>query len=193
MHEKFRHTIKTLSPVPDDQLDRLVRIAKLKEYSRGDYFLRADTTPTSFGFNLEGLFRYYYLDRKGVEYTKDFIPEGRFVISYSAMIQRTPSYFSIEALEDSRVLVIGYDAWHKIIQSHNCWTELVNVLLQQAFMFKEKRERQFLLDDAETRYLDFIHEFPNMEGRVKQYLIASYLGITPVALSRIRRKLNILT
>lgn len=193
MHEKFRHTIKALSPVPDDQLDRLVRIAKLKKYGRGDYFLRADTTPKSFGFNLEGLFRYYYLDRKGVEYTKDFIPEGRFVISYSAMIQRTPSYFSIEALEDSRVLVIGYDAWHKIIQSHNCWTELVNVLLQQAFMFKEKRERQFLLDDAETRYLDFINEFPNMEGRVKQYLIASYLGITPVALSRIRKKLNLLT
>lgn len=172
---------------------RLEEMARPKTIAKGRHFLHAGDTPTQFGFILSGLFRYYYVDRKGHEFTKDFIPQGRFVISYSAMIQGRESFFAIQALEDSRVLVITYRDWQSLIGSHICWTRVVSVLIERAFMWKEKREKEFLLDDAETRYRTFLDEFPGLEKRVKQYLIASYLGITPVALSRTRKKLNLLT
>ncbi|NNF98122.1 MAG: Crp/Fnr family transcriptional regulator [Desulfobacteraceae bacterium] len=193
MHHTFIKTIKTLAPIPDNQIDKLMALTTQKQIRKGDHFLQAGTIPEQFGYNLGGLFRYYYIDQKGNDYTKGFIPENMFVISYSAMLQHTPSYFSIQALEDSRILVIAYKEWQKLIESNNCWISLTKVLVDRAFIFKEKREREFLLDDAETRYRTLLNEFPNLKKRVKQYHIASYLGITPVALSRIRKKMNLLT
>ena len=193
MHSVFENTLRALAPIPNDQMDRLLGIATPKHVGKGEHFLRAGDIPGQFGFNVSGLFRYYYIDRKGNDYTKDFVPERRLVISYSAMIQNRESHFSIEALEDSELLVMDYAEWQQIFDEHICWTVLVKVLVENAFMFKEKREKEFLLDDAETRYRVFLDEFPDLEGRVKQYQVASYLGITPVALSRIRKKMSVLT
>ena len=63
---------------------------------------------------------------------------------------------------------------------------------EKGYATKEKRERELLLLDAESRYKSFIHEFPHLEPRIKQHMIASYLGITPIALSRIRKKMGLI-
>jgi len=118
------------------------------------------------------------------------MPERSFISSYSAMISKTPSYFSIEAIENSEVLEIPYYRWQKLLDQNPNWKNLLIKLLEKGYATKERREREFLLLDAENRYRIFLEEYTNLESRVKQRMIASYLGITPIALSRIRKKMN---
>lgn len=152
--------------------------------------MRAGQIPTEFGLVVNGLFRYVYISREGKEFTKAFMPEKSFISSYSAMISRTPSYFFIESLEHTDVLVIPYSGWQKLREQNPKWNLLLVKLLEKGYATKEKREREFLLFDAENRYKIFLEEHPTLEERVKQHMIASYLGITPVALSRIRKKMK---
>jgi CRP-like cAMP-binding protein len=185
-------TLHQLSIIPDDEAQKLARVATLQNIAQGEKFIAAGQVPRKFAFVQRGLFRYYYLDGAGKEFTKGFFPENTFVSAYSAMVKQTPSYFTIEALEDASVFVIDYEAWKKLIAGHSCWKDILIAILEKGFIKKEKREREFLLHDAETRYVEFRAEYPQLESRLTQAMVASYLGITAVALSRIRKKMGLI-
>ncbi|KYG81879.1 CRP-like cAMP-binding protein [Roseivirga ehrenbergii] len=176
------------SGVPSSETQRFLALTKLVQLKKGDRFIEAGETPKIFGFVTKGLFRFLYTDQEGKEYTKVFMPEHSFVSAYSAMVLNQASYFSIEALEDSEVLTISYASWLRLKESHPCWNELLIKVLEKAFIMKEAREREFLFLDAESRYQIFLERFPNLEHRLKQHMIASYLGIAPESLSRVRKK-----
>jgi CRP-like cAMP-binding protein len=99
-----------------------------------------------------------------------------------------PARFSIQALEESHLLVCNLQPVVELFDQHRCWERLGRKLAEQLYIKKETREAEFLLDDAETRYNNFQRAYPGLEHRLAQYHVASYLGITPVALSRIRRR-----
>ncbi len=96
----------------------------------------------------------------------------------------------IEALENSTVYELEYLEWLTLRKENSCWDLFLITLLEGAFATKEKRERELLLLDAEERYNIFKNEFPGLESRIRQHLIASYLGISPVSLSRLKNKPN---
>ncbi|MCC5940334.1 MAG: Crp/Fnr family transcriptional regulator [Balneolaceae bacterium] len=154
------------------------------------FFIRDGVIPKTFGFVCSGLFRYMYTDREGKQYTKAFMPEQSFLSSYSAMIRQAPSFYAIEALEASVVLEFDYIKWLELKESNPCWDHFLIKMLEMGYSQKEKRERELLLLDSETRYRNFLEEYPTLETRVKQHMIASFLGIAPESLSRIRKKLN---
>jgi CRP-like cAMP-binding protein len=176
--------------IPLSELQKFHAISKRNTISKGTYFIRAGEIPAKMALVLQGLFRYVYLSDTGKEYTKSFMPEGRFLSAYSSMITGQPAYFCVEALEDSTILEFSYRNWMDLRKSDPCWDRLLLDMIEKGFIAKEKRERELLLLDAESRYRIFLDEFPNLEGRVKQHIIASYLGITPERLSRIRKKMR---
>lgn len=184
--------LKEIIALPTKEENSLLKTLKLKTVKKGDHFIAAGQVPLEMAFVRSGLFRYYYLDEDGTEFTKGFFPESTFLSSYSAMVNQTSSFISIQALEDSQVEIIPYNAWKELLSSHSCWKDLLIQILEQAFAKKENREREFLLFDAETRYKRFLLQYPGLEQRLKQHLVASYLGITPVALSRTRKKMGLL-
>ncbi|WPP52409.1 Crp/Fnr family transcriptional regulator [Catalinimonas niigatensis] len=94
-------------------------------------------------------------------------------------------------MEDAEILVIDYEAWQNLHAQHRCWSDFLVAVLEKGFITKERREREFLLFDAEKRYTLFLERYPGLDQRIKQHLIASYLGITSVALSRIRKKMGV--
>ena len=191
MNKNLLISIKSITDLPKQQEEQLFHITKDESLNKGDIFIREGQIPRKFAFVNYGLFRYYYIDQKGNESTKGFSPENTFLISYTAMIQNRISYFTIEALENANISIIDYIKWKKLYEEHICWRNFLVSALEKAFEFKETREREFLLFDAETRYKLFLQRFPGLELRVKQHIIASYLGITPVALSRIRKKMGL--
>lgn len=193
MTNDFIKVLKSINNLSDDQIDKIMKISKVKNVNKGDFFIQEGEIPNKFAFTLNGLFRYYYVDKKGNEFTKGFFPEGSIISSYSAMIQNRPSYFTIEALEDSIVASIQYTDWKNLFKTNDCWKEFLIVMLEKGYCTKESREREFLLLDAEERYKSFLKSFPGYEKRIKQHLIASYLGITPVALSRVRNKMGVIS
>ena len=181
-------TLKRLIAIPSDQETLWKIICAEKKILKGQLFICPGEIPKKFAFVKSGLFRYYYLDIEGKESTKAFIESGSFIASYSAMITGGPSLLYIEALEDSIIYEVQFQDWLALRQQHKCWNELLVYMLEKAFVIKETREREFLQLDAEQRYQNFRKNFPNLESRVRQHHIASYLGITAVSLSRLRKQ-----
>lgn len=174
--------------LPEKALEELANICKHKIMDKGDYFIAAGQIPRKMAFVFKGLFRYVYTNESGNEFTKSIIAENNFISSYSAMIHNSTSYFSVEVLEEAEILEIDYLKWLEMKAKNSFWNIFLLQILEKAFCVKEKRERELLLLDAEKRYEIFVAEFPNLENRVSQQIIASYLGIQPESLSRIRRK-----
>jgi CRP-like cAMP-binding protein len=174
--------------LPDNRIDEFLSIGRIKSINASDCFIKAGEVPYKIAFVGSGLFRYVYLNDKGDEFTKGIIRENFFLSSYSAMIMGKPSFFTIEALEDSQVLEIIWKDFTQLIDNDIFWVKFLLKFVEKGYMIKEKRERDLLLLDAETRYKNFLTEFPGMDQRIKQGIIASYLGIKPETLSRIRKK-----
>lgn len=188
MQQDIISFVKNIIDLPKPEENKLLAIIHITSIKKGTYYIQAEQIPKKFAFVSEGLFRYLYIDSSGNEYTKNFIPENNFLLAYSAMILNEPSKMFIEALEDATIYDIDYSDWLALKNDHPCWNLFLIKLLEKAFIIKENRERELLLLDAEHRYKIFKKEFPTLETRVKQHLIASYLGISPVSLSRIRKK-----
>lgn len=180
-------TLNSLAILSDAEMEQLFGIAKTVTIPKGECFIRQGEVPQTFGFVCEGLFRYYYLTESGKEFTKGFFAETTFISAYSALLHHRESYFTIEALENSTIVVIEYTAWKALAKESLAWHKILLALLSKGYATKEEREREFLLFDAQTHYERFRQNYPDAEKRIKQHHIASYLGITPVALSRIRK------
>lgn len=185
MEEKLNNS-DILDHIPRNELVKIHNLLKCVQLKKDDYFLRAGEIPNRIGFNVLGLLRLFYIDSKGKDITKHFCIEKSLAISYSAFIKREPSKFSIQALEDSKLLTLTYDDYINLLNSHTCWQIAAKKLAELIFIIKENREAELLLLDANSRYQKFIKDFPNLLNRIPQYYIASYLNITPESLSRIR-------
>ena len=183
-------TIRAMADIPPEEEAKLCGITASENLKKGDTFLREGDVPQKFAFVSNGLFRYYYVNEKGNEFTKGFFPEHNFITSYTAMVRRQPSHYTVQALEDASLLVVDYNRWQILYRGHNCWMNLLFRLIETGYMKKEARERELLILSAEERYRSFLSEYPALEKRIKQRLITSYLGITPVALSRIRKEMS---
>ncbi len=189
MAHPFTSFIKRIVDLPEAEEVKVLKLLKPIKITKGEYYIREGQVPKKFAFVEKGLFRYLYINNKGTEFTKNFILENNFISAYSAMISQQPSRMFIEALEDSYVYDINYTDWLELKKGHECWNQFLVVILEKAFSIKEIRERDLLLLEAQERYDIFKREFPTLENRIKQHLIASYLGISPISLSRIRNKL----
>ncbi len=186
--QKMREELQKI--MPDDKIEALIAISQLETVKSNEYYIREGETPKKFAFVFSGLFRYVYINEKGNEFTKGIITEHNFISSYSAMISNTPSHFFIEALENAKIMSIPYSKWQLLLKTDTYWIKLLLGFVEKGFAIKEKRERDLLLLNAETRYLNFLKEYPNIEKRISQVIIASYLGIQPESLSRIRKNIH---
>lgn len=188
---RFIKTLKSFVDIPDVDIEKILKITRSKQILKGGYFIREGEMSRNFGFVQTGLLRYSYTDDRGNDFTKGFFGENSFICSYSAMIQNRVSYFSIEALENSDIFEINYEEWKRLFANELWWNKFLIALLEKGYCIKENREREFLLFSAEERYKSFLNTYPGLDKRIRQNLIASYIGITPVALSRIRKKFQL--
>lgn len=183
----FIELIKSVTDVPANQEEKFQTMISVQSLKKGEDYIREGESPRKIGFVKEGLFRYYYTSEDGVEYTKGFFDQNSVLSAYDAILENKPSYFTIEALEDSIIESVSYDPFVKLFDEDPCWNEFLVALLQKGYLAKVTRERELLLLDATQRYESFLKRYPDLEVRVKQNVIASYLGIAPESLSRIRK------
>ncbi len=183
----IKQVLNHLVSPPQTELDGILSLFGTRVLQRGEYFLRAGDQSRELAFVNSGLLRFFYQTAAGKEVNQSFIPGNQFATAYSAFLTEMPARFSIQALEESHLLVADLRPVLELCDRHRCWERLGRLLAEQLYIKKETREAEFLLDDAETRYRNFQSAYPGLESRLAQYHVASYLGITPVALSRIRR------
>lgn len=187
---RLADSMKFADSVPKEEQDKLSKRLRPIIIKRGAFFLRAGEIPQRIGFNISGLLRLFYIDPNGKEIIKHFCVENTLAISYSAFLLREASKLYIQALEDTKLLVIDYAAYRELLDGHVCWHIAARRLAELLYILKEKRESDLLLNSAQERYLQFLKDYPGIEQRLNQYHIASYLAITPESLSRIRSHLK---
>jgi CRP-like cAMP-binding protein len=187
--ELFHKTLSSFTDIPQSELVKGIERLKHLHLNKNDYFVRTGDIPDKMAFIVKGIFRVFYIAENGDEKILVFREEGRMLSAFSAFLEKKESWFNIQALEDSDLIYISFIDYKKYLTENQCWQIISSKYVEMIFIEKETRESEFLSDDAETRYKNFIQKYPGIENRIKQYHVASYLGITPVALSRIRKKL----
>jgi len=155
-----------------------------------DHWVKAGDTSLELCFILSGLLRVYYIDQAGNEVNQHFYLAGEVVAPVSAIVSDEPCQYFIQTLEDSELMLADYKALYKAGENDPEWLRLELKLMQRVFVKSARREARLLLGNAELRYKWFCKEYPELLERLTQYHVASFLGITPVSLSRLRNKLS---
>jgi CRP-like cAMP-binding protein len=161
-----------------------------RRFEKNEYLVRAGEISDSFYFIVKGLVRFFYSTEEGKEFNKNFIMENGFAGSFHSLVLGGACGYFIQALEKTNTIALPNRLLRELYERHPCWERLGRRNAENLALLKEAREKEFLLDSLETRYRRFLVEFPGLEDRISQYHIASFLGVTDVALSRIRRKIN---
>ncbi|MCB1165932.1 MAG: Crp/Fnr family transcriptional regulator [Leptospiraceae bacterium] len=174
--------------IPDEQWRRFQSLLFPRTLKTGEHLIRAGQRATDFGYVASGILREYYLSPEGAENNKAFCTAGQMTGSYFDLLSEQDSTVNIQALQDSDLLCGSFESFQKLYDSHPCWERLGRLIAEQMFVRKARREYEFLTMTASLRYARLCEEQPSLLANVPQYHIASYLGITPVALSRIRKQ-----
>jgi len=176
--------------VDSDHFAKFGLKAKLKHYKKGQLLITQGEAAPKLFFLVKGFVRYMSISPEGKEFTQSFASAPGISGSTRAMSKNVAALFSIEALED--VICLEFDWLHFFEQMklQPGFIEAYNKLLENMFIKKEEREYAFVQQSAEQRYLTFLDANPELRDKVPLKMIASHIGITPIALSRIRKKLK---
>ncbi|MBI9075249.1 MAG: Crp/Fnr family transcriptional regulator [Desulfatibacillum sp.] len=175
---------------PDEEWDKLKALFRPLHVPKHEFFIRAGEKPHMLGAIASGLFRTFCITDKGDERILAFRQEGQILGGYAPYLMNQDNWYSIQALEDSELLCFSFGDLETLSAGHPCWEKFIHNYTVRMFLEKECRERSLLMEDAAARYLSFLEGNPGLADRISQYHIASYLGISPVSLSRIRSGLK---
>lgn len=158
--------------------------------NKGDFYLQQGKVSNYLAFMVSGAMRVYHL-ANDKEYTSYFNFGGRnpFVSSYSSFISRTPSQENIHALDDSELIQIHYDDLQKLYAASPQFEKLGRLIAEYNYTLAVERIYSLQHDTAQQRYIQLLDMYPNLVNAVPHHYIASYLGITPESLSRLRKEL----
>jgi CRP-like cAMP-binding protein len=185
---ELRTYIRTLLPLPEADWEAFGSLFSEAQLNRGDYFAEEDRFENSIGFLRQGVIRAFYRSPDGTEYNKTFFTDQEFLGAYSALVGGQVNRINLQALADCRILKADYREIVQLFPQYRSIETLARLLAEKLFLEKEKREIELVLLGAQQRYQLFQNEYPNLENLIPQYHIASYLGVTPTQLSRIRAK-----
>lgn len=162
---------------------------QVKQVSSGNFLLEPGEICRHTFFVEKGLLRLYSLSENGKEHILQFASENWLLSDRDSVFFKEPSKFYIEAIEDSELIPLDSHLFKKIAALTPDFREKNEILLQNHIRHLNQRINLLLSASAKTRYLEFVKLYPDLQLRVPQWMIASYLGITPESLSRVRREL----
>lgn len=179
------NVIRQLVPLATDEEQIVETLFERHSIEAGDFFLRADEVCQYVGFINEGLLRYYVLE-DGEEHTYDFSPDQTFTCNYESFLTRMPSTRFIQAVEATTLLRISYDNLQKFYTQLQHGQQFGRLIAEQLFVVTLQKLTSFYRETADERYDTFLRLYPGLVERLPQYIVASYVGIKPQSLSRIR-------
>lgn len=187
MSELLRTNIEKRVKITDEEWQGLMKLMKLNKFKKKDILVKAGEVCEYNSFILKGCLRTFFTDEKGHEHIFQLGFEDWWASDLMSFVTGEPAHYSVEALEDTEVLQMHREDYEVLFIQFPKYERFFRILIQNAYAAAQKRMIDSMSYSAERRYLEFVKKFPFMEKRVAQHHIASYLGITPEALSRIKR------
>ena len=187
-HDLFFSTVLANTNFDDAQIAWIKSSFVPRTFRKGQLFLRPGDTSGRGGFVTRGLFRTYTIDAKGIERIIRFSPEGAWIGDLQSTTTGSPSDFFVTAIESSEALVFDPEAFERLLSAAPDHGRGFREGLQRSREAIERRIAMALHSTADERYADFVARHPALVARIPQRMLASYLGMTPGTLSRVRRE-----
>ena len=159
-----------------------------RNIKKGDFLQREGEKVRYGAFVARGFLRSYFIDNKGKEHIVQFAPENWWVSDKAGIAEDATASFFIDAIEDTTALLLDIAGHKMLIESLPAYAASFRSGMERRGAAKDKRIVNSLSATAEERYNDFLETYPSIAMRVPQHMLASYLGITPETLSRIRKQ-----
>ncbi len=172
----------------DSELEIIMPYFEQKNFKKKSILLDIGKVSNEVFYLINGCIR-LYCEKDGEELSTYFFTENMFAGSYDSFLSRKPSKVAIETLEDCEVLVLSHKSQEKLYKVFPKMNEFIRKAIEQRFVLLHDLFISYLLNSPEERYLMLIKDRPELLQRIPQHQIASFLGITPVSLSRIRNRL----
>ena len=161
-----------------------------RRLAAGEFLQRAGDVARHAAFVATGCLRQYVIDPKGKEHIVIFAPETWWVADTTSLRSGAPSTYFVDAIEDSELLLIDGPSHQRLVESVAAYDASFRTGVQKHSAAKDERIVSTLSASAEERYVEFVKTYPSIVNRVPQTMLASYLGVTPETISRIRRNLS---
>lgn len=185
--QQIRQVILNMISASDKEMTSLLNNCFVKIFQRQDILSHPGVTPNEIFFINKGIIRVIVHDKEGAEHTIHFALENQFIADYSSFIQQLPSLYTLQALEETEVVVMPrsvVDWGYKNLREGD---KLGRLIAEFYFIYQDNRIKNLYARTPKERYDTITEVFPNIHNRVPQHMIASYLGISPVHLSRLKK------
>lgn len=189
MYEEIDTYIGKCTRLDREGLELFHSKLQYREVRKKTFLLQAGDVCNFEAYIRKGCIRAYYLDEKGNQVTLHFAVEDWWVSDIASFNERTPSSLFLETLEDSELFLLQYADKEELYQQLPQLERMFRIMIQRAYSVLQDRLYATVAKPAEDRYLEFLDRYPDIPLRVPQHMIASYLGISPEFLSKIRTKL----
>jgi CRP-like cAMP-binding protein len=188
MVELFAQYLKEKGGLTPPELETIGRVATFKRIRKNQYLLEEGDASNFIGFVLKGSFRLFRVGEDGQEHIMRFAIENWWISDFASFMNGKPSTNYIEALEDSELILITKADWENLLETIPNFKRMIDNLSARNFEAHQNRILSNISESAETRYENFVNQFPPIYNRIPLYMIASFLGLTRETLSRIRKQ-----
>ena len=186
----LRSYLQARAPFTDAEFAIVRSAFGWKRLAAGEFLQRAGEVTRHAAFVASGCLRNFVIDARGKEHIVQFAPETWWLADSKSLSNGTPTTYFIDAIEDSEVLLIDAPSHQRLLSEVEPFAAAFRTGLQRHAAAKDERIVSSLSATAEERYLNFLATYPSIVQRVPQTMLASYLGMTPETLSRIRKSLS---
>ena len=182
------NALTALIAFSEGELAEFMEALKSRKLKKNDFMLEAGTVCKSMAIINSGGLRYYSITEKG-EQSNWFAFEGEWLGDYESFLTQQPSLHFIQALEDTEIFCLSYDDMQKLYSKGISFERFGRLIAENLFISTERSRHDLANLPADQRYLNLINRYPNILKRIQVQHIATYLGIQPQSLSRIRRNI----
>jgi CRP-like cAMP-binding protein len=189
MYDNFQKYLDGKIALLQEQSDRIRSLSVVKKLRKHQYLLQKGDVCRNHAFVTKGCLRSYSVDGDGVEHTVKFAIENWWIGDRDSLMSGEPAMLNIDAVEDSEVVLLSTKNFDLICQQVPAFNDLVNNLLQNAYNASQNRILANISLSAIEKYEHFLQRYPDLALRIPQGMIASYLGMSPETLSRVRNQL----
>jgi CRP-like cAMP-binding protein len=188
-NEKKRQIFRQITDFNDKELGIVMPYFETKNFKKKTILLQTGEIANEVYYIVNGCVR-LFCEKDGQELSTYFFTENMFAGSYDSFISRKPSKVSIETLEECEVFVLTHQSLEELYAVFPKMNEFIRKAIEERFVLLHNLFISYLLNSPEERYLILLKERPDLLQRITQHQIASFLGITPVSLSRIRNRVS---
>lgn len=186
MFDTFRKYLQNKIILTDQDYDLIQSVSLFKKLRKRQYFSQAGDVCRFNAFVLKGFLRMYFLDDKGHEHIIQFAPENYWTGDRESMDSGLPSKYTIDGIEDSEILLLRKEDFEMVRKTVPAFNEFVNDTLKKNVVVLQERIHASISLSTEEKYSNFISKYPSISNRVPLHMVASYLGVSPETLSRVR-------